>query len=42
MGVDHFKNIFKAQGESSISKIIQIDQLFPRFVEEEDNGELMT
>ena len=34
LGVGHFR-------ESSIAKTISIAQLFPRFVEEEDNDNLM-
>lgn len=41
MGVKHFKNLFKAQRETSITKILQISQLFSRFVEEGDNEDLM-
>lgn len=41
LGVGDFKNLFRSQGESSIAEIIQIAELFPKFVEEEDNGDLM-
>ena len=41
LGVDHFKNLFKAQRESYIIEILQITQLFPRFVKDDDNEDLM-
>jgi hypothetical protein len=41
MGVEHFQAIFKAQEGTSITEIVQIAQLFPRFVEEEDNRMLI-
>ena len=37
LGMDHFQDMFKALGGASIAKIIHIYQLFPRFVEHEDN-----
>jgi hypothetical protein len=39
--VEYFTNIFKAQCETSIAEILQISQLFPSFVEQEDNKDLM-
>ena len=36
-GVEHFKNIFKAPVRASIAEVNRIAQLFPSFVEEEDN-----
>ena len=36
-GVEHFKNLFKAPSQASIAEVTRISQLFPRFVEEEDN-----
>ena len=41
VGINNFQDLFKAHRETSISKIIQIAQLFPRCVEEEDNAGLM-
>lgn len=41
LGVGHSKNLFSAERESSIAEILNIAQLFPRFVEEDDNGYLM-
>ena len=40
-GVIHFKNLFKAPNQASIAEVIRVAQLFPRFVEEEDNRLLM-
>ena len=39
--MDDFKNLFRAQRESWIVEIINIAQLFLRFVEEENNDNLM-
>lgn len=41
IGVEHFQNLFKAPPQATIAKVISIAQLFPRFVEEEDNRMLM-
>ena len=41
IGVAHFKNLFKAPPWASIVEVIRVAQLFPRFVEEEDNLSLM-
>lgn len=41
MGIKHFQDLFRVQRESSIAKILQITQLYPGHVEEEDNEELM-
>lgn len=41
MGVEHFRNLFKAHRETFIAEILQIAQLFPRFVKEDDNEDLM-
>ena len=40
-GVNHFQRLFKAPPQASIEEIIRLAQMFPRFVEEEDNRELM-
>lgn len=39
--MEHFRNLFRSQHEISIVEILQIAQMFPRFVEEEDNKYLM-
>ena len=41
IGVEHFKNLFKAPNQASIAEVIRVAQLFPRFVEEEYNKFLM-
>ena len=41
MGVQHFENIFRERLGESIAKVVHIAQLFPRFVELEDNRKLM-
>ena len=41
MEVEHFKNLFKAPVHASIADVIRLAQIFPRFVEEEDNRVLM-
>ena len=40
-GVEHFKKLYKEPIQSSLAKVIRIAQVFPRFVEEEDNLALM-
>jgi len=40
-GVNYFKNLFKAPDEVSIAEVIRAAQIFPRFIEEEDNDSLM-
>ena len=40
-GVEHFKSLFKALAQVSIAEVIRTAQLFPRFVEEDDNLSLM-
>lgn len=37
----HFETLFKAKNQASIVEVIQISQLFPRRISEEDNLELM-
>lgn len=37
MGVCHFKSLFKASPEVTIVEVIQVEQVFPSFVEEDDN-----
>ena len=41
MGVSHFKNLFKAPLEATIAEVIQVAQVFPRFMDEDDNETLM-
>ena len=41
LGVNHFQNLYKAPTGTSLAEIIQIAQMFPRFAEEVDNGNLM-
>jgi hypothetical protein len=40
LGTEHFSELFKVQEGSSIAEIVQVARLFPRFVEEEENGSL--
>lgn len=40
-GVNHFCGIFREQRESLIVEIIQITQLLPWFLEDEENEDLM-
>ena len=40
-GVTHFQQLFKAPAQASIAEIIQLAQMFPRFVDEEGNEELL-
>lgn len=42
MEKDHFKNMFKEPHEVTIAQVIRVYQLFPRYVEEEENDMLMT
>lgn len=39
--MDHFKRLLRARGDTSIAEIVQIVQLFPLFMDEEENEELM-
>jgi hypothetical protein len=41
LGVKHFQNLFRALVGASLVEIIQIVDMFPRFAEEVDNGNLM-
>jgi len=41
LGVEHFGALFKEQEVASIAEVIQVAQLFPRFVDEETNQKLM-
>ncbi len=41
LGVNYFKNLFKALEEVSIAKVIRVVQFFPRFIEEEGNDSIM-
>jgi hypothetical protein len=40
--VEHFRNLFRVQEGTSIIEIVQVEQLFPYFVEEEENEMLMS
>ena len=40
-GVNYFKHLFKAPVEATIAEVIRVAQVFPRFIEEEDNEFLM-
>ena len=40
-GVIHFQKLFKASPQASIEEVIRLSQMFPRFVDEEENGVLM-
>lgn len=37
MGVNHLKSLFKAPPEATIVEVIQAAQVFPNFVDEDDN-----
>lgn len=41
LGVSHFKTLFKALLEDTIAKLIRVARIFPSFVEEEDNDNLL-
>ena len=41
IGVTHFKNLFKTPPEVTIVEVVRVAQLFPRFVDVEDNLILM-
>jgi hypothetical protein len=41
LGKKHFQNLFKAENQASIEEVVQMAQLFPRFVDEADNRLLM-
>ena len=40
-GVEHFQNLFKAPVGAHIVEIMQVAQVFPRFVGEEENNSLV-
>ena len=40
-GVNHFQNLFRAPEQASIAEVIRVAQLFPRFVDDGGNQELM-
>ena len=40
-GVEHFQNLFKAPVGAHIAEIMQVAQVFPRFVGEEEKNSLM-
>ena len=39
--VEHFQTLYKTLAQASIAEVIRVAELFPRFVEEEDNLALM-
>jgi hypothetical protein len=41
VGMEHFQGRFGANNQANIAEVIRVAQLFPRFVEEEDNIALM-
>ena len=41
LGKKHFQEIFKAENQATIEEVVQMAQLFPRFVDEEDDILLM-
>jgi hypothetical protein len=41
LGKNYFQNLFKAETQASIEEVVQMAQLFPRFVDEADNRLLM-
>ena len=41
LGVEHFKNLYKAPNQATLAEVIRIAQDFHRFMEEEDNHALM-
>lgn len=41
VGVEHFQGLFGANNQATITEVIRVAQLFPRFVEEDDNRALM-
>ena len=40
-GVNHFQKLFKAPPQGSIEDVIRLSQMFPRFVDEEENRDLV-
>ena len=40
-GVDHFHSLFRENNQATIAEVVIVAQLFPRFVEEDDNRFLM-
>jgi hypothetical protein len=40
-GVHHFQSLFRAPNQATITEVIKVAQMFPRFVEEEENRILM-
>jgi hypothetical protein len=41
LGKNHFQELFRAENQATIEEVVQMAQLFPRFVDEEDNRLLM-
>jgi len=40
IGVSHFQNLFKANTQATIEEVVRLAQMFPGFVNEEDNQKL--
>ena len=40
-GVNHFQQLFKAPPQASIEEVTRLSHMFPRFVDEEDNRDLL-
>lgn len=41
MGTSHFRSLFKAPSEASIVEVIRVGIFFPRYVEEDENENIM-
>ena len=41
LGVEHFKNLYKAPEHATLAKVIRIEQMFPSFVGPDENQSLM-
>lgn len=41
LGKNHFQDLFRAENHASIEEVVRMAQLFPIFVDEEDNRSLM-
>lgn len=40
-GVTHFQNLFRAPQQANIAEVIRVAQMFPRFVDDDGNREMM-
>ena len=41
LGGNHFQELFREENQATIEEVVWMTQLFPRFVDEEDNKLLM-